>query len=181
MLLNYRLSCADNNKTKCSPEFVAPRFTVEEVLKPDFLNKSSSLIKDKIVLIGLNEYSYEPPFLTPFSSATKQQVPGVIVQAQMISQILSAVEDNRPLLQVWSIWYEMLWIFGWSLLGGTLAQFYRSKRNLIVSGGVAFSSLYIICLVLFISPMKRWVPFVPPALTFLGTGGTVLFIRIKEQ
>ncbi|AFZ26107.1 putative transmembrane sensor domain protein [Cylindrospermum stagnale PCC 7417] len=180
VLLNYRISCSEDNKTKCSPEFVAPRVTVGDVLKPDFLDRYS--LKDKIVLIGLNEYSYELPVLTPFSSATKQPVPGVIVQAQMISQILSAVEGKRPLLQVWSIWYEIVWIFGWSLLGGTLAQFYRSKRKLIFSGGIAFTSLYIICLVLFnLLPMKRWVPFVPPALTFLGTGVIVVFIRIQEQ
>lgn len=39
----------------------------------------------------------------------------------MTSQILSAVLDRRPLFWVWSKWEEIIWVFGWSVLGGILA------------------------------------------------------------
>ncbi|MBW4594104.1 MAG: CHASE2 domain-containing protein [Brasilonema angustatum HA4187-MV1] len=177
LLLNYRRSCSEQNKNNCSPEFIAKRVSVEDVLKTDLLEKYS--LKDKIVLIGVVDVSYEAPWFTPFSSAGNQPMPGVVMQAQMVSQILSAVSNKRPLLKVWSIWYEMLWILFWSLVGGFLARFIHQPRKLIVFGGVVFISLYVVCLMFFITPIKFWIPFVPPALSLVGTGVVMVFIRFN--
>ena len=179
VLLNYRRSCSEKDKNNCSPEFIAKRVTLGDILKTKFLERYP--LTDKIVLIGVTDYSYEAPWSTPFSSGGEQQIPGVIIQAQMVSQILSAVSGDRPLLKVWSLWNEIPWIFAWSLVGGILPQLYHSKRSLIVFGIIAFTSLYIICLVFFISPIKRWIPFVPPAFTLLSTGGTIIFIKFQAQ
>ncbi|MEH2247836.1 CHASE2 domain-containing protein [Nostoc sp.] len=182
LLLNYRRSCSEKNKNNCSPEFIAKKVSVEDVLKTDLLEKYS--LKDRIVLIGVTDVSYEAPWFTPFSSAGNQPISGVVMQAQMVSQILSAVLDKRPLLKVWSIWYEMLWIMFWSLVGGTIACLYPSnlcpsKRYLIIYGGIAFIGLCSCCFFFFISSIKWWVPFVPPTLALLGTEGIVVFIKLK--
>ncbi|MEH2248107.1 hypothetical protein [Nostoc sp.] len=34
------------------------------------------------------------------------------MQAQMVSQVLSAVLDKRSILHVWSWWGDILWICG---------------------------------------------------------------------
>ena len=60
-------------------------------------------------------------------------------------------------------------------------RFIHQPRKLIVFGGVAFISLYVVCLTFFITPIKFWIPFVPPALSLLSTGGVVVFIKFKAQ
>ncbi|WP_017315036.1 CHASE2 domain-containing protein [Mastigocladopsis repens] len=189
VLLNYRVSCSEKKKNDCSPQYVAERVTLDDVNKSDFLTKYS--LKDKIVLIGVSDYSYEAPWFTPFSSKGHAPIPGVIIQAQMVSQILSAVDTKnpRPLLRVLPIWYEILWILFWSLIGGAIAllrfssipRLRLSTKGLIISGGVVFISLYCSSLIYFITPVKYWVPFVPSALTFLGTGGVVLYRGFNPQ
>ena len=172
ILLNYRISCI--NGATCSPENIATKVTVADVLKPDFLQKYKDFVKDKIVLIGVTDPTYGAPWTTPLYSESDRQIPGVIIQAQMISQLINAVLEKRPLLQVWSIWFEMLWILVWSLVGGTTTQLYRSTRVLIIFGVITIICLYFFCFILFIVPMV-WIPFVPAVLAFIGTSGVVVY------
>jgi CHASE2 domain-containing sensor protein len=161
ILLNYRTVCLNNS---CSPKNLAKTVTVADVLKNDFLQNNNQLNK-QIVLIGITDSTFPDGWYTPFSSGGDGQIPGVIIQAQMLSQILSAVEDKRPLLTVWSIWQDMVWIFAWSLLGGILAQIFHTKKLILFGTIVTF---FIIYYLLFIFLMI-WVPFLPPVLSFLIT------------
>jgi CHASE2 domain-containing sensor protein len=179
MLLNYRSVCLNDKSTlpHCSLHKIALRKTVKDVLA--FTDKDKELVNDKIVLIGTKVEGIDPPFPTPFKDP---DLPGMIMQAQKVSQLLSAVIDGRPLLKVWVIWHETLWILAWSLLGSILALKFSSRKSLFISGTTALFILYILCLFFFISPIKIWAPFVPPALTLLGTGGgVVVLIRFKPQ
>ena len=131
-------------------------------------------VKNRIVLIGVTAQSDGDYFPTPYSAGQEiyQEMPGVIVHAQMVSQILSAVLDERPLLWVWSQWGEMLWVWGWSLLGGVLAWRIRNFLRLGLAGGAAFGVLYglsfgLIC-------QGGWVPLVPSVLALVVTGGSVV-------
>jgi CHASE2 domain-containing sensor protein len=98
-------------------------------------------------------------------------MPGVIAQAQMVSQILSAVKDGRALLWVWPLWGDILWVWSWSLVGGVLAWRCRSTGYLGVSGGAALGVLYGFCFGL--STQSGWVPLVPSALALVATGCSV--------
>jgi CHASE2 domain-containing sensor protein len=40
----------------------------------------------------------------------------------MVSQIISAVKDKRPLLSVLPIWGEILWIWSWSAIGSAITR-----------------------------------------------------------
>jgi CHASE2 domain-containing sensor protein len=176
ILLNYRISCI--NGDTCSPENFATKVTVADVLKADFPIRYKEFVKDKIVLIGVTDSTYEAPWTTPLYSESHRQIPGVMIQGQMISQLISAVLYNRPLLQVWSIWLEMSWIFAWSLIGGTLFQSYRINRRLTVLGVIVFFSLPFSCYIIFIFALI-WIPCIPPILSFLGSGGMVLLLKLK--
>ena len=48
-------------------------------------------------------------FRTPYNTDLRP----VTLQAQMVSQIISAALDDRPLLWVWKSWQEIAWIYGW--------------------------------------------------------------------
>ena len=162
VLLNYR--------SHRSPQDFAPQVTLTQVLKGQL---DPNAVKDKIVLIGVTAPSRKDYFYTPYSTAQRfdQKIPGVVVHAQMVSQILSAVLDRRPLLWIWPQWGEALWIWGWSLLGGLLS--WRCpllpRLGLVV---VALFILYSFCLGLLIQ--GGWVPLVPSALVLVFTSGSVV-------
>ncbi|KYC41092.1 sensor protein Chase2 [Scytonema hofmannii PCC 7110] len=163
ILLNYR-------SYRGSPLEIAPKVTLTDVLR----NKvNPEQVKDRIVLIGTTAPSFRDYLLTPYMTKQGfyQEIPGVILQAQMVSQIVSAVKNGRPLLSVLPVWGEVLWIWSWSVVGGAIAWRYRSGLNLILVGGGAIGVLYVLCFILCCQGV--WVPLVPSALLLTVTGGAV--------
>jgi CHASE2 domain-containing sensor protein len=169
VLLNYRFYR--------SPQNIVPQVTLSEVLKGQ-LNPDA--VKDRIVLIGVTAPSRKDYFLTPYSNTKTfdQQIPGVVIQAQMVSQILSAVLDGRPLLSVWPLWGDVLWIWGWSLTGGLLCWRSQVLLRLGLASGALFI-LYGLCFGLFTQGI--WVPLVPSALALVSTGGSVVAYRASQK
>ncbi len=169
VLLNYR-------SYRSASDFV-PQVTLTQVLNGQ-LNPDA--VKDKIVLIGVSAPSRKDYFLTPYSRSQTfdQQMPGVVVHAQMVSQILSAVMDHRPLLWVWPVWGEALWIWGWSLAGGLLC--WRCQLRLGLGPlVVALVILYGLCFGLI--TQGGWVPLVPSALALVSSGGSVVAYRMFQK
>ncbi|MDZ8079088.1 MAG: CHASE2 domain-containing protein [Nostoc sp. DcaGUA01] len=163
ILLNYR-----------SPKEVAGQVTLTEFLSSPV---NPNAVKNRIVLIGVISRGDSPDtWPTPYGVPLYDQMPGVLVQAHMVSQILSAVEDGRPLLRVWSLWVEVVWIWGWSLLGGLLVWRFQHLLYLVLGGGIAIALLYTSCLGLLISGV--WVPFVPSVIVLVLAGGSMIFVRL---
>jgi CHASE2 domain-containing sensor protein len=169
LMLNYR-----------SSQNLARRVRLAEVLSGQV---NPTWVKDRIVLIGVtapvsNATDY---FFTPYSAGEwpYQKMPGVIVQAQMVSQILSAVLDKRPLLWVWNWWGEVLWVWGWSMVGGLIAWGIPRRLYLVLAASTAIGILYGICFVLL--TQGGWVPLVPSALALLATGGSVVAYTVHQK
>ena len=174
ILLNYR-SCFSP-----SPKAIAPQITLGQVLAGKL---NASAVKDRIVLIGTTAESFRDYSLTPYISQGKSTtIPGVMLQAQMVSQLLSAALDGRPLLWSWPIWGEVIWIWGWSLTGGLLAWYWQRPSYLVSAVGIGFFVLYGSSLILLIS-FGYWVPLVPAALA-LGSStfsGVACFNSVSKQ
>ena len=125
------------------------------------------LLKDKlqqpVILIGTMAMgeNYDDFFKTPYG----REIPGVFLQAQMVSQILSKVLDNRPLLWWWSNWTEAIWIWGWSIIGGLLAIYITSKLHLLLSIVISLLGIFGICSIVF--TYGGWIPLIPPVLVLL--------------
>lgn len=150
---------------------VAEQVSLTDVLQG---NVEPSLIKNRIVLIGVTASSGNDFLYTPYSKGQRQdsRMPGVAVHAQAVSQIVSAaLGKERSLFWIMPGWAEVPWIFGWSLVGGVLV--WRSRNPLITIASVAAASvgLFGICLVLFVQHGR--VPLVPPTLALLITGASV--------
>jgi CHASE2 domain-containing sensor protein len=171
ILLNYR-------SYQGSPLEIAPKVTLTDVLRGKV---NPEQVKDRIVLIGTTAPSFRDYSPTPYMTGQgfSQEIPGVILQAHMVSQIVSAVIDGRPLISVLPVWGEVLWIWGWSVVGGAFAWRARSGRYLILAGGGAIGVLYILCFILFCSGI--WVPLVPSAFVLVVTGGTVAIYLTSQQ
>ncbi|MEO0868970.1 MAG: CHASE2 domain-containing protein, partial [Cyanobacteria bacterium J06642_11] len=128
-------------------------------------------VSDRIVLIGLNKQ--EDAHRTPYSRGTyPSTLLGVEIHGQMISQILSAVLDQRPLLWWYPDWLEWLWIYGWSLVGGLVMWRYQTGLGRSIAASIIFISLPGTCFAILI--IGGWVPLVPCALAALITGSGIV-------
>ncbi|MGB3401942.1 MAG: CHASE2 domain-containing protein [Microcoleaceae cyanobacterium] len=161
VMLNYRTS-----------EAPAQTITLSDILNNRF---DPQLIQDKIILIGTTARSIDDGFLTPYSLGYSpiKSIPGVFIQAQMVSQILSAVQDDRPLLQVLPKWKEFVLILACAVTGETLfILFLNSQKNttafylvldgfgLIIIGGMGYIALL----------MGIWIPIIPIGLALVLVG-----------
>ncbi|MBW4649141.1 MAG: EAL domain-containing protein [Kastovskya adunca ATA6-11-RM4] len=167
VLLNYH-----------SPERVAQQVTLTQVLQGQI---NPDWVKDKIVLIGTTAPSAKDSFLTPYSASQQGQplMPGVIVHAQMISQILSAALDEQKLFWFWNEGTEALWLWTWSFAGGILA--WRLRHPLVsgLVGVVMLGGLFGVSFLIF--TQAGWVPVVLPALAFIVTGSATLAYKVLHS
>ncbi|PSB34360.1 CHASE2 domain-containing protein [Stenomitos frigidus] len=168
ILLNYR-AYTDNVKGPFD------RISLGQMLNGTI---DPNLIKDKLVLIGVtSQESVKDYKATPFGAGS-QELPGVVLQAHMTSQLLSAALERRPLLWVWTLWGEALWMFGWALVGGFLAWQFQRWPLLGGSVVVAIVGLTGICFVLL--TQAGWVPLVPSMLSLVGTSGLLVYIAFRR-
>jgi adenylate cyclase len=139
--------------------------------------KAGDRFHQRIVLIGATAPSLNDFFYTSYNdswAAVPQRTPGVIIHANLISQIVSAALDNRPFIQTTSEPMEWLWILLWSGVGATLSwtlrphvlvgrSLPRLELALIFAGcvplGIAYGALL----------AGWWIPVVPPIMALLGS------------
>lgn len=135
-----------------------------------------SWIKDRIVLIGYTSQVAKDSFATPYlvTQESTRSMPGVVIHAQATSQILSSILDKRPLVWCWTEGGEILWIWGWSLLGGLLAFYVRQTWKFILVGGIALVVCYGLAYLLFLQ--GGWLPVVPSIIALVLTAASVGFI-----
>jgi len=153
---------------------IAPQLTLAEVLVENRL--TPELVKDRIVLIGTTDKTFKDFHRTPYSQGDFPDIPGVVIQAHMVSQIVSAVKDKRPLIWWWPEWIELLWILAWSGLAALEVWKLNSPKKLIFTITGSFIFLYSSCFViLWIS--GGWIPLVPSAIAFISTVTLIIIIR----
>lgn len=177
ILLNYR-------DTKDIADTIALTNLISGELDPAVLQAA---IANRIVLIGVTTSNSSDRWATPYGTEPDQQMPGVMVQAQMVSQILSAVLAQRPLLWSWPFWIDAVWVAGWTLIGGTLVwwlSIYRksAKRpwpEMILAIAVTSGLLYGICLLFLLQ--GGWVPFVPAIAGIVTASGITFYLQSKAR
>ena len=175
ILLNYR---ALN-----SPRDIAPQISLKDVLSDRTSSQLKDLIQDRLIIIGVTAASSSDDWQTPYSKylPVQKQIPGVFVQAQMTSQIISAALDNRPLIWWWSNLWESIWIWIWSLLGAILGWYLR--RPLWLASAVAFSLLLLFTSCWATYVYAGWIPLIPAAiaLMFASTTTALLWAQIHKN
>jgi CHASE2 domain-containing sensor protein len=174
-LLNFRTAPNPAEGVAKDATLFAPQVTLEELLTGQV---DPELIADRIVLIGYTDYADRN---ADFWDTPYGQMPGVFLQGQMASQLISAVLDGRPLIRWWSPGQELLWITGWAIAGGVLGrQIIRWPR---LAGGYAIAvlGLYISCWVAMVY-YALWISLIPALLALtLSTGGmAVLSYRLRN-
>lgn len=167
ILLNYRAS-----------KRVATQVTLGDVLNGQV---NPAAVRDRLVLVGTTAESFGDYWHTPYnrSFAFETQMSGVVLQTQMISQILSAVLDDRPLLWALSIWGDTLWIWGGSVVGSAIVWRFRSTvaqisvlglTSIVLSGGCWLG----------LTNISLWLPWIPSMLSLVGTVATLKIYEVRS-
>jgi CHASE2 domain-containing sensor protein/class 3 adenylate cyclase len=168
MLLNFR--------ALSMPSKIAHQVSLNDVLN----NKvASKLVKNRIVLIGVNASASSDFWSTPYGASGSQKVSGVIVQAHMISHLLSTVLDQRPTLWLWPFWAEFLWVGAWSTVGGVVMIGIRRLRPVFVWVAIISFGVCILCWLALIQGL--WLPLVSTFLAFTMTMGWVAYQKSKNR
>jgi CHASE2 domain-containing sensor protein len=158
---------------------IAFQVSLDDILKNRLTPATKKQLQHRIVMIGVaaptsvNDY-----WFTPYSNNQQRferQSPGVFIQAQMVSHILSAVLDRRPVLSVWNLWLENLWVAFWSIVGGLLAWYFKQILHLGLAASVTLLILGSMCFGLLLQ--GSLVPLVPPALSLLFTSIIIVICR----
>jgi adenylate cyclase len=129
-----------------------------------------SFFKDKIVLIGASADSLNDLFWSPYSSKmfTKpEQMPGVIIHANLVSQIISGALDGRQEIKVLPEPLEYLLILIASIIGGGLCWQQKKITSddklgpilIIVSVFIAGGGIITVSFLAFLN--SWWIPVVP--------------------
>jgi CHASE2 domain-containing sensor protein len=155
VLLNYRsnpqsfrtLSLQDIKTNNFDPDWLRDRIVIIGLTAPDY--------SDKVNVSAISDQGF-----------SKKTIIGVEFQAHAVSQIISAVLDERPLLKSWYDFAEYFWIIAWG--GVSIYLSYRRQRSpvqhfleLILVG---FSLLVTSVLLLM---WGWWVPMVPPMIALV--------------
>ncbi|MEQ9668031.1 CHASE2 domain-containing protein [Coleofasciculus sp. G2-EDA-02] len=160
ILLNYR-----------SPDKLADTVTLTEVLEGRL---DPSLVRDRIVLIGIAAPSEKDRFSTPYSSQGLiiETMPGVVIHGQIISQLLSTVLNGRQLFWFWPNWVEVIWIWGWSFIGALGVRITHNIRQLLLAETLAVGLLGGVSFLVFLE--AGWIPVMTPALGLVMASTAVL-------
>jgi CHASE2 domain-containing sensor protein len=164
ILLNYRFT-----QGSLSP---SPTISLKEVLAGRI---KAADVRDRIILIGVVAPSSKDALATPYA----QKIPGVFLQAQMVSQLLSAVKEGRDPINAWTWQIDIIWIWGWALVGGLLVWYCRSFPQRLGLEIIAMGSLGAICF--YGSLHSQWVPLVPSVFGFILTSGAVALIVAHQD
>ncbi len=199
LLLNYRCSSGINSEINsgtsssnlstfppCSP--TDQIVTLTEVLQGKLTPQQ---VQGKMVLIGASAPSIDDAFYTPYSQGdVGKRMPGVMVHAQVASQLVSTALEGRRLL-----WYlpdgaELLLILFWSGVGagavsqgvgdGSIhrrvgkvdrSQVWRVGGGLLLWGGMVGSGLF----------LGGWLPVVSTGLSLALSMAGMLGYQIYQQ
>lgn len=135
------------------------------------------LMRGRIVLIGSTASSLKDLFYTPYRDSIvspPRRMGGVTLHANAVSQILSAELDNRPLIKTWNQLIEWLWVYFWSLLGGTLVWLLRlNKRKIIPPSSLLLAGSCLLVISYFSFMYGWWISVVPPILGLVGSAVSV--------
>ncbi len=150
----------------------------ETVRLQDILNDSvpKEKINSRIVLIGSIATSSNDFHNVGFNRwhPGDQRMPGVIIHANLTSQILSAALDGTPLLRGFYLSGTWLWIFCWSFFGSFVSwQLLKAKASQkksfpgLLLIGVIFSAGAIVIFNFTAFTLGWWIPSISPILALL--------------
>ncbi len=150
----------------------------------DLLNRKipPNTFRDCLVLIGPTAESLKDFFYTPYSTrlfSAPAEVSGVMLHANIVSNLLSAAQDGRSLLQVWPKPLEWLWILGWASVGAAVGMGLNAPVKFWVGVLLSIVGLGSACYASFL--LGWWLPGVPSLFALLGATALLRLIKSRQR
>ncbi len=156
-----------------------PNLSLQDVLENRI---PEGMMRDRIVLVGATAPSLNDLFQSPYTSklfGVSELTPGVVIHANMASQILSAAIEGRPLMRAWGQPLNSLWIVFWSGCSANLGSMYLRRRWATIGIFIAAGSVAIISYVAFLSGW--WIPAFAPLLSVVTSAiVTIGYVLLKN-
>jgi diguanylate cyclase (GGDEF)-like protein len=159
ILLNYR-------GTESNFMTIPFRDILDEKIPPDFF-------KNRLVFIGVTAASANDNFSPPYSnnlSDSPLQTPGVIIHANIASQIISSALEGRNLIQVIPPYLSYFWVLVWSFIAFQGNFLLLNKKqitdNFSLATQITFLVLLALEIIIFILSyllflLGWWLPVIP--------------------
>ncbi|MEM9924262.1 MAG: CHASE2 domain-containing protein [Cyanobacteria bacterium P01_D01_bin.50] len=140
---------------------------------------SPDKVRSRIVLIGNTAKSINDFHNIGYARNLKNEdtrIAGVIIHAHLVTQILSAALDERPMINIWYFQQEYLWILFWSFGGSYISwqllkvktEFKQGFAGLSILGiSVAVGILIISCYGSFL--IGWWIPSISPFMALISS------------
>jgi CHASE2 domain-containing sensor protein len=179
MLVNYR--------SNDSLTAAIPSISLGEILTLSDPEKLKEWIANKIVLIGTTDSSFKDISKTPYEPLNtdpcpeydgSQCIPGVFLQAQMTSQLISAALDRRPLFWAHPFWIDSSIVLLFATTGALLAWSVPRLWVLVSLGGCIIA---ILCggSVMLLATFGYWFPLIPSIFGLIIAGSCVKIYLLK--
>ncbi|NEP13338.1 MAG: CHASE2 domain-containing protein [Symploca sp. SIO2C1] len=142
------------------------------------------LMRDRIVFIGATAPSLNDLFRTPYTSklfSASQLTPGVVIHANLTSQILSAALEARPMFRASSKPLNWLWVFFWSGFSAILGAMWLRHRWSVIA--IFLAGIIIVITSYWAFLIGWWIPVFTPLLAVAGSAitsiGYLLWTNLK--
>jgi adenylate cyclase len=184
---------ADNGGYQVLLNFRGPQKNFYAVSITDILEDKVPIdfLRDRIVFIGSTAESTNDYFRTPYDNGRtirSPRTPGVLIHANLASQILSAALDGRPFIRVLPDPLEGLWALAWSILGALISWRMLQSNGLgspqliyigvtigiLLTGGGLIAISYLLFL------KNWWIPFVPALIGLLTAASANLVLHSQR-
>lgn len=138
-------------------------------------------LRDRVVLVGTMAQTVKDFFYTPRSRGvrSRQEVFGVVLHAQIASQLIRLALGRSVPLGLPSQVQEIAWIVFWGLLGGAAGLWARTPLRFAANGLAGTLGLSVAAFGAFV--FRWWVPLVPPVLAWLLSAGLVTAYVSKQE
>jgi CHASE2 domain-containing sensor protein len=150
VMLNYR------NATQVAPQVSLDDFLSDKV--------KQQAIAGKVVLIG---YVGHDSIDTWHSLGKIPKMSGVTIHAQMTSNILSHILDDRSLITTWCDLAEFAWILLWSGVGSVIWFRFRGFQIWIVGAGAMV--ILVVSYGVYLGIRSIWIPLIPAGMAVVLT------------
>ncbi|GET40663.1 CHASE2 domain-containing protein [Microseira wollei] len=132
------------------------------------------LMRDRLVFFGSKAPSLNDNYRTPYNNnlfAPTELMPGVVIHANLTSQILSAALEGRPMLRASAKPFNWLLIVFWSGYSATFGTLYIKRRLITVTG--ILIAVTIIVTSSYLAFLSGWL--LPVFTPLLAVAGTTVF------
>ena len=153
---------------------IAQQVTIRDILE-ERETFDPNWIKNRIVIVGVTAKSVPDVHDTAIG-----KIRGLHLHAHVVSQLISTVENNRPLIWWLPVWGDWLWIGFWSVISGLVMWGGRNYLDRTVGIGGCVIILSGVCW--FVLAQGGWLAFIPGIVAIAFTAsGVIVYQSVKRK